>query len=263
MSTGSRELSLDGALATLDASLRTRLLERYRDLKAAFARGDYDACGLRVGRLCEIIVRIVQHELTATHTPLGEKIQNFTDECRRLERLPATAGAESLRIILPRALNFAYSLRNGRGIGHEAGDVDANEIDAATGVRLADWCIAELIRIKHSLSLEEAQALLDALAERDVPSIWSVGGKKRVLATGLTYKQQVLLLLYADVGEPVLEEDIFRWTEHSNHAVFRRDVLAALHRDRLIEYDRDNQTTQLSPTGAAYVEENVLPLLGR
>ncbi len=59
----------------------------------------------------------------------------------------------------------------------QRGDVDANEIDAATGVRIADWCICELIRLSHTISLEEAQAICDAIAVRQLPQIWDVFGK--------------------------------------------------------------------------------------
>jgi hypothetical protein len=261
-STALPDLTLEDALQKIPAPLRSRVLNRYRDLKRAFLRGEYDACGLRVGRLCELLLRAAQHELTGSHTPLGEKISNFTDECRKLERLPANTGPEPLRIIVPRALNFAYTLRNKRGFGHEGGDVDANEIDAAVAVRIADWCIAELVRILHSLSLEEAQALLDGIAERELPIMWTVGGRKRVLNPSLTYKEQTLLLLYADVDEPIVVEDLFDWTEHSHLPSFRRDVLKPLHRSRLIEYDRENETVQLSPRGAAQVEEELLPKAG-
>jgi hypothetical protein len=171
MSTGQGEPSLETALSSVPGALRSRLLARYRELKAAFVNGQYDACGLRAGRLAEVLLRVLQDELTGGYTPLGSRLGQFDQECLKLERLPQTAGVESLRVIMPRALNFLYTLRNKRGIGHEGGDVDANEIDAATAVRLADWCISELIRVVHAISLEEAQALLDTIAEREVPQV--------------------------------------------------------------------------------------------
>jgi hypothetical protein len=96
---------------------------------------------------------------------------------------------------MPRGLNFLYTLRNKRGIGHVGGDVDANSIDAATIVRVADWCLCELIRVVHNLPLEEAQTLLNAITERQIPGVWSVVGKKRVLIPGLDAKAQTLVLL--------------------------------------------------------------------
>lgn len=162
---------------------------------------------------------------------------------------------------MPRALNFVYTLRNKRGIGHVGGDVDANKIDAATAVRIADWCICELIRIYHTLSIEEAQALLDGISLRQVPQVWAVGGKRRVLDPSLDLRSQALLLLYTVPNEAVPVEDLFDWTEHSHLGNFKRDVLRPLHAVRLIEYDSSTQTVVLSPTGAADVEARLLASL--
>jgi hypothetical protein len=260
MSTAQSEPTLETALASLPAPLRTRLLTRYRELKAAYVNGQYDACGLRAGRLCEVLIRVLQNELTGNHTPLGAKLDAFDKECLKLEKLPKSAGVEGLRVIMPRALNFLYTLRNKRGIGHEGGDVDANRIDAATAVRLADWCLAELIRVVHAISLEEAQGLLDAIAEREVPQVWSVANAKRVLDSSLNYREQTMLLLYAEEA-PVPVEDLLAWVEHPRMSNFRTHVLLPLHRDRLIEYDLETQTAVLSPTGAERVDEEIIPKL--
>src|SRR5688572_5916536 len=37
--------------------------------------------------------------------------------------------------------------------------------------------------------------------------------------------------------EPLTEQDLVAWTEHSNASVYRRDILRPLHRDRFIEYN--------------------------
>jgi hypothetical protein len=92
----------------------------------------------------------------------------------------------------PRALVFIYTMRSKRDIAHVGGDVDANTIDFATMVRTADWIICELIRLYHSLSLEDAQDLVDGISVRQLPDIWEINGKKRVLRPGLTAKQQTL-----------------------------------------------------------------------
>jgi len=159
---------------------------------------------------------------------------------------------------MPRALVFIYTLRNKRGIGHVGGDVDANHIDAMTMARACDWVICELIRVYHKLSLEEAQDLVDGLAQRNVPDIWHVAGKNRVLRQDLDFKQQVLLLCYQEPGNAVLQEDLFSWVEHSNFTVFKRSVLEPLHKKRLIEYDKSADTVTISPLGIKEVEERIL-----
>lgn len=250
-------VTIDDALASVPATFRTRLIQHYADLKRAFVRGDFDACGSRAGKFSETLIRFLQNELEGTHTRFGQQF-NLYDESRRLERLPASAGAEPFRIFIPRALCFLYTLRNKRGFAHVGGDLDSDPIDAATCVRVADWCLCELIRVVHALSLEEAQALTNAIASRELPEIWEVAGKKRVLRTNLGYKEQTLLLLYSQPDEAILIEDLFEWTEYSRLDLYKSRILTPLHKDRLIEWDRSTDTAHISPTGIHMVESEIL-----
>ena len=249
-------------MAGVPPKFRSRIVKAYLQLKRRHFEAQYssewDTSGVSAGKFCEAVLRFLQQHLTGSSTPFGQNIRNFADECRNLVILPATAGPESLRVIVPRALVFLYTLRGKRGIGHIGGDVEANQIDAATLVRACDWVICELVRIFHRLSLEEAQALVDGLAQRTIPDIWEVAGKKRVLRTDLTYKESTLLLLYSSSESGVLLEDLFAWTEHSNITLFRRDVLKALHRDRLAEHDTDSDVVYISPIGVRKVEREIL-----
>lgn len=261
MSTPSPRASLEAALGGIPSNLRSRLTATYAALKKAQLQREHDAVGLRAGKLAEVLVRVLQERLTGHHSPLGTRLPNFADQCALLEKTPATAGPDSLRILMPRALSFLYTMRNKRDIGHVGGDVDANLIDAETMVRVADWCISELVRVFHNLPIEDAQSLCDALAERRLPWVWRILGKSRVLDTSLSYADQTLLLLYShlDVGVPT--EDLFAWTEHSRSANYRRDVLGPLHQRRFIEWDRETEMAILSPTGIRDVESRLLPSL--
>jgi hypothetical protein len=251
--------SIDVALSAIPNQFRYRLIKRYLGLKSAYLEGKHDACGVRAGRFSEVLLRFLQHHLTGTHIPFGTHISQFDEECRKLERTPKTAGPEGLRILIPRVLNTLYTFRNKRGIGHEGGDVDANEIDAVACVRLADWCLCELIRVFHALSLKEAQQIVDNMAEKEVPEVWSVGNKKRVLDASLEYPSQTLVLLYADSRQSIPVRELFDWTDHSNLTVYKRDVLRRLHSRRLIEYDSKAQTVTISPLGIKEVEDNIRP----
>jgi hypothetical protein len=122
----------------------------------------------------------------------------------------------------------------------------------------ADWVVCELIRIFHGLSLEEAQDLVDTLSTRQLPLVWEVGSKKRVLKTGLSAADEVLLLLYSDSQMAVLTEDLCSWVEYSNPSVFRNKVLRKLHNDRFIEHDTESELVHLSPKGVTRVESELL-----
>lgn len=259
--TSGTQSTLEASLGKVPTAFRSRIVAKYLDLRAAFATRDFDAVGLRAGVLCEILLRFLQHELTGSHIAFGTKINNFADECRKLEGLPKTAGDESLKLIVPKALLFMYTMRNKRGVGHAASDVDANEIDAATYMRVADWCVCDLVRLYHSVSLEEAQDILNAISTRQLPEVWNVAGKRRVLEPSLSYKDQVLLLLHGDEETGVASEDLFMWVEHPRERDFKASVLRLLHKARFIEFSEADQMVILSPTGAREVEDRILPSL--
>jgi hypothetical protein len=113
--------------------------------------------------------------------------------------------------------------------------------------------MAELGRLLHTLTVDEATAIVDGLIEREVSWVWTHGDKKRLLRTGMTWKQQTLVLLLTDAAD-VAEADLFRWLEHPSIASFRKDVLKPLHIARQLEYDRLQRTVRLLPPGVAAAE---------
>jgi len=250
---------LQSALNGIEPAIRKRLIDSYLELKRNVAEGRHDAAGMSAGKLCEAVIRHLQRCASGSCTPFGTKIPNFADECRRIISAPSGRGiAESEKAIVPRALVFLYTMRNKRGIGHVGGDVDPNAIDGALISRTADWIICELIRVHHNLSLEEAQDLVDGLAVRQLPDIWEVAGKKRVLRDGLSAREKTLLLLYSSKDQTVLCEDIIAWVEYSNPAAFRYNILRKLHKERFLEWDRETESVVLSPKGSKYVEDKLL-----
>ena len=263
MSTPHNNKALSGALENVPKEFREKILGSYDELKKRYRGAHYnaecDGSGLSAGKFCESVLRLLQHQLkNGAYTAFGTHIKNFPDECRVLITLPESTGLESLRVIMPRALTFLYTLRGKRGIGHVGGDIEANAIDAATIVRLCDWVLCELIRVYHALSLEEAQALVDALSQREIPHVWEVAGKKRVLKKNLDYKQKTLLLLYTNPDNGILVEDLYSWVEHSNFTVFKQRVLKELHKSKVAEYDEENSIVYISPLGTKEVEISLL-----
>lgn len=258
MSTRSPNPILATALAKVPTVFRAKLVQSYLDLKKNVTETRYDAAGLAAGKLCEVVLRFLQQKVHGSFTPFGTKINNYADECKRLTTAPATSGNESERVVLPRALLFLYTMRNKRGIGHIGGDVDANGIDIATMAKTTDWVVCELIRINHGLSLEEAQDMVDGISVRQLPTIWEVAGKKRVLKDGLKAKDQALLLLYSSPDSAVLLEDLCDWVEYSNPRMFKSTIIKDLHKLRFLEFDTDSESLILSPKGVKYVEENLI-----
>lgn len=259
MNTQKNNISIEQALSTIPSKFRNRLIKNYKELKSSYLEGRYELCGLKAGKLCEVILRYLQDNLTGNFIAYGNKIPNFKNECDSLAQTPKSAGSESFRILIPRAINFLYTLRNKRDIGHIGGDIDANEIDSIVSLKISDWCIIEIIRNIHSLSIEEAQGIADSIAERNIPFIWDVMGKKRVLDNKLSFKNQVLLLLYSHQDNGVPIEDLFEWTEYSRMNDFVSKVIKPMHKNRIVEYDKESSFVFISPLGIKVIEEEELP----
>jgi hypothetical protein len=146
-----------------------------------------------------------------------------------------------------------YEIRNNRNVGHVGGDVDPNHMDASAVLGMSKWIVAELVRLLHDVSTETATAYVEALIEREVPLIWRVAGKKRVLDTSLSQKDAALLLLYSE-PEPVPAATLATWLELAEARYLKRDVLRPAHKAKLIEFDEATGLVHLSPLGSNYVE---------
>ncbi len=263
MSTMHNSQVLEEALGGVEKNFKKRIIATYLELKHRHAKAGYnqehDSSGLSAGKFCETIFRFIECELNSGQfTPFGSKIANLVKAFQEFEKTGKNQGHESLRLTIPRAIILIYTLRNKRGIGHVGGDIDANAIDASTIVKLADWVLCELIRIYHTMSFEEAQAVVDSINLKSIPEIWEVNGKKRVLKKGLPFKDQVLILTYSEVDNAIAVEDLFEWTQYSSLSMFRKHVLTPLHKEKLIEYDTELDFVHLSPIGISRVEQELL-----
>ena len=257
MSTKTNNLLLEQSLARVNNKFRSKLIHAYLEIKRDYAEARYESAGIKCGKFCEILVRLLQHEVTGTFIAFNKSIPNMADACRELITAQNTNVPGSIKNLIPRALIFLYTMRNKRGIGHIGGDIDANSIDMETITRVTDWVVCELIRTYHNLPIEEAQDLIDSISVKTLPIIWEIAGKRRVLSDGLTSKQKVLLLLYSQPDIAVPREDLCSWVEYSP-SMFATRVLNDLHQKKLIEYDRESELVYLSPKGAKMVEEELL-----
>lgn len=253
--------SLATVLGTLPESLRTELFDAFNQIVKNFRERRWEPSELNGGKLCEIVYSILKGYVDGNYPAKAKKPSNMVDACKKLETDtdPRTV-PRSVRIQIPRMLVALYEIRNNRNVGHVGGDVDPNHMDAVCVLQMAKWVMAELVRVLHNVSTEEATAIVDSLADRETPLIWEVNGKKRVLSTTLGMRAKTLLLLHASNG-PVSVADLVSWVEYSNASVYRSDVLRPLHRERLVEYDETARTVQISPLGIAEVEDVLLPTL--
>lgn len=244
-------ISPSQALSALPPGLRKDLLDAFNHIVRNYRERRWEPAELNGGKLCEAVYTVARGRIDGTYASRSSKPRDILTACRDMER--ETWPERSVKIQIPRMITALYEIRNNRGVGHAGGDVNPNYMDATAVLYISKWLLAELVRVLHQTSTDEATQLVDALVERETALVWSSGDIKRVLKPELTWKQKTLLLLLSAPGT-VEEADLLRWVEHPNLARFRRDVLRPAHKAKLIEHDEKEGSVRLLPPGTEQAE---------
>ena len=250
-------LSVNSLLASLPPSLRDELFEEYNKLLKNYRECRWEPAELDGGRLCEIVYTILAGYISNSYPAKATKPINFPKACLDLEKAPTTV-PRSIRIQIPRVLLPLYEVRNNRGVGHVGGDVNSNRMDATYVVSSAKWILAELIRLFHNVSINDASDAIELIVQKESEYVWNVGANKRVLIKGLDFKKQTLLLLYGCVDGKASDQELFEWVEYSSKSMFKTKILRPMHKSRFIEYDERNEVVHISPDGINFVENYII-----
>lgn len=250
--------SLDDAILfkSLPCKLRDELWETFNAILRNYQEEKWEPSELNGGKLCEVVYSILKGHVDGRMPNRASKPRNMVDACHKLEQANSTNFCRSVRIQIPRMLVALYEIRNNRGVGHIGGDVDPNHMDANAVLYMSKWIMAELVRVFHNVSTENATKAVDAIVERIIPVLWKVGNKHRILKIDLSMKEKTLVILYK-VNDWIQESDLVDWVEHTNASIYRRDVLRKLHKEKFIEYDEENKKAKISPLGVREVEREI------
>jgi hypothetical protein len=234
------------ALSGIPDGLREPLLAEYRQIMSHFMERRWTSAELSGGRFCEIVYTILDGHARGVYAASPTKPANFVDACRRLESNASVP--RSFQILIPRLLPAVYEIRNNRNVGHVGADIDPDFMDSSAVVSISSWILAELVRVFHTLSTDEAQRVVTELVERRLPLVWRSGDLRRVLKPELPLRSQVLVLL-ASASTKVRSDELLRWTGYKSKSYFTR-LLRQLHDGRLIEFDEVGGEVELLPPGA-------------
>ena len=246
------------ALSALPDGLRNPLLAEFSRIVDNFMERRWTSAELSGGRFCEIVYTILDGHARAAYPAAPSKPGKFVDSCRRLENNAHVP--RSFQILIPRLLPALYEIRNNRNVGHVGGDVDPDFMDSSAVLSMASWVLAELVRVFHSVSTEEARAVVDSLAERRLPLVWKSGDIRRVLNPDLPLKDQVLLLLGSASGK-VSVDKLFIWAGHKDRAYLKK-LVRRLHAERFVEFHDQTEDVELLPPGVEYVRTLLARLSG-
>ena len=240
----------------LPDGLVDELLRQHARAHRRFQAGEHEGVLEAVGKFAEAGIRCSQELVTGSHTPMTAGLPRFDRVVQDIENTPGGSQPESLRIIVPRVLHTIYTIRNKRRGGHVSAEVDPQRMDALLTLQMADWSLAELARVLSQLPLDEGQALIDTLVQRQIPLVYRDRHVHVVMRDDLELGDEVLVLLYSE-PEGLTERHVIESTKRPRSGVVR--VIQSLEQARLAFKTRERPyRVRLLPTGFRAVEDRGL-----
>ncbi len=228
-------------------------LSAYMTAKKAALADDLHKAESYFGQFCEAAIRICRHVVTGKYTPIGDSGFKVNTELTQTTSAPkGREEDESFRLLIPHTVQAMYNIRNRRGVDHLS-QIKPNHIDARVLTAQADWILAELTRLATTHDFKQAQALIDALVDRQMPLIEMINGEWKLLQTDLELEDAILLALYHD--DDLKQADVVRIVKRSQPKV--SVAITSLDKEGFLH--KSGRTTIITSKGRTRVES--LPAL--
>ena len=232
--------------ASIPAALLTPLLDHHRELNRALLTGDWEKCLVRGGKFAETVMKIV-HYIRTNNVIKGISVQKEIQDAEK-----DTAVSTEIRMTIPRQVRALYDLRSNRGGTHTS--FDPNEMDSRVAASIADWIMAELLRLFGRASPDEAISLVERLTRRQVAYVEEIDGDVVPLRPSLTARQDVGLVLYKRYPTRVTQPELRKWlsgTSSNSIAV----AITRMKQTREVHVNQDGIV--LTSRGLAAVEKEI------
>lgn len=194
--------------AAIPGALLTPMLDHHRELKRAFLTGDWEKCLVRGGKFAEVVMKIV-HYLRTNNLVKSISVQKEIQEAEK-----DTSVSNEIRMMIPRHVRALYDQRSNRGGTHSS--FDPNEMDSRVAASIADWIMAELLRLFGKASPDQAMSLVERLTRRQVPYVEEIDGDVVPLRPSVTARQDVGLVLYKRYPTRVTQPELRKWLSGSS-----------------------------------------------
>lgn len=211
----------EGLVAALDPGVVNEMLDAYAELKTNHYLGGHRLSAVEGGRFCEAVVRLLEEIALGSATPLHTRLE-VDKALKRIE--PIAKAGDSVRLHIPRAIRVIYDIRNKRDTAHLQDGIDPNIQDRTLVVAVADWVLAELVRLRHGVGPEEASHLIADLVERKAATVQDFDGFLKVLNPSLSASQHVLLLLHQRGRRGASVAELVDWARPDMRPNLRRTI---------------------------------------
>lgn len=230
-------------------------LKHFKDATEKYGLEEWDTVALKAGKFVEAATKALM--VYCGKTVLAGRKFKAGKELKALEQaqINGAAAPDTVRIVIPKACIFIYEVVNNRGGRHDAGEIDANSMDAKTVIPLMSWVLAEMVRFcSKGGDMDSAMALIDELTDKIYPYFEEIDGRTYVSIDGLNPGEYALLLLYYTYPKRIKRQDLVeRVKAHMKGGKKKSTADTAVHRLKDIIDDRDGNW-KLRSTGRQKAE---------
>lgn len=241
----------------LPSDLVRELLEAHSEAKRNYYLGGLRLSAVEGGRFCEAAFRILEFITKGgKFTPLGKSLNNTEKLITDLANLNSSQFIDSVRLHIPRSLRLVYDIRNKRDAAHLADGIDPNLQDAGLVVSVIDWVLAELIRVHHNISADEASEMVDRIVARLAPVVEDFNGFLKILNPKLQVSDHCIVLLYQRGKFGATYEELELWARPQMRANLRRALDSLVNKKDFAHFDGTRYL--ITRLGSQYVEQKRL-----
>ncbi len=172
-----------------------------------FAGDDWDGVALKAGKFVEAVTKALVL-YCGKSLPSNSRQFKAGNELRQLEQTNGQYG-DIVRIVIPKACTFVYEIVNNRGGRHDAGEIDANEMDAKVVLPMIQWILAELVRFSSlGGDTKTAMDLIEGVTNKVHPFFEKIDGRTYVNIDNLSAPDIGMFLLYKAYPRRVARRDL-------------------------------------------------------
>lgn len=237
--------------AHFDVTIVDKILEHYHALKTAYRLQDWEKCLLRGGKFAETVMKGIHFIRT------GQLVTRIAIDREINEVANRTDLDDSIRLLIPRTVRVLYDHRSRRGGAHTH-PLDPNPMDCTLVTSLADWVLAELVRLYYTTDPEQAASIVRALIAKSIPIVERIGEDYVVLSPGASARQEIGLILYSRYPERTKTAQLKRWLPHQSPTNISASLLNMV---KARQVHRNSDGAVLTSLGVREAEKEIAPKL--
>lgn len=239
----------DQLAAHINGTIVDQILEHYNALKTASRLQDWEKCLVRAGKFAEAILKGICFLRT------GQVTDNISIETEINEVAKRTDLHDSIRLLIPRAVRVVYDNRSKRGGAHIS-PFDPNPMDCMLVTNLADWVLAELVRLYYTTDPEQAAAIVDTLIAKSIPLVEHIDEDYIVLSPYASARQEIGLILHSCYPKRTILPELIKWMPYQSPENIRTSLK---NMEKAKEVHRNKDGVLLTQLGIRVVEQKMRP----